>query len=103
MERLLDALPIMIYLAGIAVEHRWPARAYPVVPYWRTTCVVFSLGCGAVAIAWRTGLQALIGDAHLVDGSVLGALQVPIGVLTVTFLTYWMHRMVFHGTDFAFR
>src|SRR5438552_5199850 len=103
MERLLDALPIMIYVVGIAVEYRWTARVYPTRPWWRTTCIAFSLGCGAVAVIVRTALSAMIGSAHVIDSSVLGAWQVPVGVASITFFTYWTHRFVFHRTDFAFR
>jgi sterol desaturase/sphingolipid hydroxylase (fatty acid hydroxylase superfamily) len=103
MERLLDALPIAIYLAGIAIEYRWPARVYPTRRWWKTTCVAFSLGIGAMALAWRALLSAAIDGHHLVDGSALGAWQVPVGVASVTFVTYWAHRMVFHRSDFAFR
>ena len=103
MDRLLDALPIAIYVVGIACEHRWAARRYPAVRWWRTTCIAFSLGCGLVAIGVRDVMAHVIGAHHLIDGAALGVWAIPLGVATLTFLTYWMHRMVLHRVDFAFR
>jgi len=103
MDRILDALPVVIYLAGIVCEHRWPARRYPEIRWWRVTCVMFSLGCGLVAIGVRSAMTSLVGDAApLVDASRLGAWSIPAGMLALTFATYWMHRAL-HRFDGWFR
>jgi len=74
----------VIYLAGVAAEHTWPARRYAVVPWWKTTCIVFSLAGGMFAMAARAVLSSLVGDVAMFDGRSLGALGIPVGVLSLT-------------------
>lgn len=103
MERLLDALPVLIYLLGVAAEHTWPARPYPVVRWWKTTCIAFSIVGGLLAMGWRAALGSLIGDTHLFDGPALGAWGIPVGVLSLTLSFYVLHRGLLHRFDGWFR
>jgi sterol desaturase/sphingolipid hydroxylase (fatty acid hydroxylase superfamily) len=103
MERLLDALPVLIYLLGVAIEHTWPARPYPHVRWWRVSCIAFSLGGSVVAVSSRAGLDALIGDFHLVDGRSLGLWGIPIAVGGLTLAFYILHRSFLHKFDWSFR
>src|SRR5688572_23595669 len=97
-----NALPVLVFVLGIVVDRVWRARRYPTPPWWRTSCLAFSLAGGLVALGTGALLATVLRDAQLLDGRRLGAWGVPVGLLAVTCCTYWFHRGL-HHFDTAFR
>lgn len=92
-EELLSLAIPLVYILLLVIESRYAARAFEKVRRWRWTggaFFVMVLAVGSLA-PWLLPLTWF--KAHPVfDLSGLGLMGVPVGLLAVTFLGYWLHR-----------
>jgi sterol desaturase/sphingolipid hydroxylase (fatty acid hydroxylase superfamily) len=101
---MLASLAVPLAFFGMwAIEARRPARQFESVPRWRAigiaSFVMVAIIGSAVPFAWSA--SGVLGSS-LLDLSPLGAWAIPIGLLTVSFVTYWWHRAQ-HRFDFLWR
>lgn len=84
----------LLFALLLAIESRWPARAYPRVPGWRRRGLLFFGLSAVVGTALPMLLPLAPWQAHaLLDlGGLPPVMSVPIGVLVTTFFGYWLHR-----------
>ena len=92
-----EIVPLLIplsYLAALAVEAKWPARAFPPRRGWRWLGVAFLVLIGAVGTAVPLLLPLPWMAAHRwIDGTRLGVVGGTIvGWLALSFLSYLYHR-----------
>lgn len=102
MQNVVDSLPVLVFVLGALLERTAPARDYPPVSRWRLTGLLFFVAGATIAISTGALLAWGLGEVRLVDTSVLGPAQVPVALLVLTFVQYWMHR-AYHASDFLFR
>jgi sterol desaturase/sphingolipid hydroxylase (fatty acid hydroxylase superfamily) len=82
------------YLALLALERAFPARAFPEIRFWRLTGSLFVV----VLLGVNAALPSLVpGDwlarHRLLDGGRLGLVGgVVVGYLALSFVSYWVHR-----------
>jgi sterol desaturase/sphingolipid hydroxylase (fatty acid hydroxylase superfamily) len=91
-----DVIAILIlgtWLGMLALEARFPARAYPQVRGWRVTGAFFLLLYMAVATAVPLLLPPWLLEKRVFDLGGLGiAGGVVVGFAVQTFVAYWYHR-----------
>ena len=92
-EELLGLAISALYIFLLTIESRYAARAFEQVRRWRWTggaffVMVLVLGSIAPLLLPLTWFKA----HALLDLSGLGLMGVPVGLLAVTFLGYWLHR-----------
>lgn len=102
-EQLLSLGVPLLFLGLLLLEARYPARTFGKVRRWGWIGTAFF----AAALGIGSAVPLLLSSAHLEAQSILdlsawGLWGVPAGVLTTTFLGYWLHRAE-HRFDWLWR
>lgn len=97
------AIPLT-WFALLAAEARWPARAFPRIPFWRATGIAAMLVAMTINALLPLAIDPTWLAAHRVlDGDRLGvAGGTVVGFLAVTFATSLWHRLM-HRVPALFR
>ena len=103
MIRYLELATLGLIPALIAVDWAIRGRRHDSTRFWRVRATVVTLAtfylAGYVAVFWGT----LLGDIHLIDGSILGTWGgAAVGILTYELGHYWYHRAA-HQLDWLWR
>ena len=94
LEDLLGMMVPVTFLAMMAVEARWPARAFPKRRLWRLTGLGFFLAMGFIA----AGLPLLLPEPWIASHRLLDLSSLPIvpaviaGYLAMSLVSYGFHR-----------
>lgn len=103
MNEMLDALTLALIPGFLLLDFVVQRRRYEKTRHWRlraalvTAAIVFF--AGEVAAFWGT----VLGDHHLLDGSVLGTAGGAVaGILVYEFFHYWYHRAA-HSWNWLWR
>lgn len=99
----LSFLPLVLILAFLLLALVYEAREYTKPRWWKTRMTLATLLVVGGSIAITAGWGALLGDIHLLNGSVLGTWPgALVGILTYELVHYWYHRTV-HRYDWLWR
>lgn len=102
-EALLGLAIPLVYLLLLVTESRCAARGFEQVRRWRWTGGAFFVMVLVLGSLAPLLLPLKWFKAHpLLDLSSLGLIGIPVGVLAVTFLSYWLHRAE-HRFDWLWR
>ncbi len=92
-EELLAALIPALFLVLLFVESRYRARTYGTMPRWPLIGGLFFVLTLVIGALTPLLLPVdILSRFAVLDLSSLGLLGIPVGVLTVTFFGYWLHR-----------
>ena len=93
LEALLGLAVPLIYLSLLVVESRYAARPYETIRKWRSLGSLFFVITLVIGSITPQLLPSSYLKSHrLVDLSAFGLWGIPVGVFTITFFGYWLHR-----------